>query len=170
MAAKDRYTAVPVTIWANEKWKRTLDRDDQWLFGLLWTWPTRNYGGFVPLIPAVWATCAADTTTEDVLQILKNLAAERMVLTDPDTAELWLRPFIRHDAMHSPNIYVSALNKIRECQSPTLRRAAWNEVLSIHPPALKSDKPEVRDKMHQRISDAFEELRVQMSPEEGHRL
>lgn len=160
MTTQNRYTAVPVTIWANEKWK-ALAQDTRWLLGLLWTWPARNYAGFVPLQPVAWARCAANATAEDVSRTLKKLVADGMALIDTDTQELWIRPFIRRDAITSPNIYVSALARIQECQSPTLRRAAWNEVLDLHPPAVKSAKPEVRE----RIQDAFERLKAQMESE-----
>jgi hypothetical protein len=138
----------------------------QWLFRLFWTHPDLNSGGYITLAPQAWSTCASDLTVDIVQgQIDELMVMERggrsWVSVDDRTQELFVRPFIRLDAMKKPHIYVSAMRAVQACRSPMLQQDGWAEINDIHPPLLKRNPktdPEVYDKLEQQRDAAYDEL------------
>jgi hypothetical protein len=142
----------------------------QWLFRLLWTHPDLNSGGYITLAPQAWSGCASDLTVDivqgqvDELMVMK-CGDRSWVSVDDRTQELFVRPFIRLDAMKKPHIYVSAMRAVQACRSPVLQQDGWVEVNDIHPPLLKRNPktdPEVYDNLERQRDAAYDELKSVM--------
>lgn len=163
MAPTERYTPIPASLWAEGSWFIERSSRAQLLYFQLWTSDDRDAAGFVPLQPEAWAERSATSTLDTVALALTELVDLGDVLVDKRAGKVWLRRFIEQDAYNSPNVFVSAMKRIRTCPSRTLRIAAWHEIERLGLPVPKSDKPETRDKMLRRMEAAYGPLRDQMA-------
>jgi hypothetical protein len=165
MASDVRYTAIPATLWAGDSpFVTQLSARAQWLYLLLWTSEERDSAGFIPLQPTLWARCSKTTSKETVQSSIEELSAEGWLLVDEHMEQAWLCRFIEEDTWNNPNFYVSTLKVIRTCRSGPLRQAAWKEVRRLGLPPVKSEKPEVVEKMTGRMQAAYGALERHMRP------
>jgi hypothetical protein len=84
----------------------------------------------------------------------------------------WLTRFIRDDAFNSPNMFISACDRIRTCPSWMLRDAAWKEVQRLGQPIVRANpkKPDGHQKTQSRVNKAYDALKSKMlSNPEGFR-
>jgi len=165
LAPTVRFTPVPSSLWAEGSWFIERSSKAQLLYFQLWTSDDRDAAGFVPLQPDAWAERSTTSNTGTVGSALTELVHHGDILVDKRAGKAWLRRFIEQDAFNSPNVYVSAMKRVRTCPSRALRIAAWQEIQRLGLPVLKSEHPEIRDKMMRRMEAAFEPLRDQMADE-----
>jgi hypothetical protein len=116
-------------LWADEDWRK-LPADAMWLYAYLVSQPTTDTAGVFPTHHTKWAKAAADMTVERATDAAKALNAAGFIAVDHDTEEGVLTTYIADDEAGT-NIFVGALKRCRLVQSPTLRRALLDEVLSL---------------------------------------
>lgn len=95
---------VLVTIWSDDEWRET-PSSAQRLYLLLLSQSRLNLSGCLDLMPARWANCAPDTTTDDIERDIAELERRRYIAVDRETGELVVRSFTEHD------LAAGALNK-----------------------------------------------------------
>lgn len=150
------------SMWQTGSEYRSLPRDAQWLYELLFSQASITPAGCLPLQPTKWANCASDTTVGDVRNALAMLVDRRYVLVDEDTEELMVRTFINHDgAVNNPKLVKAIEAAVPRIESARLRAAAADQLAkalverqsigiangdgilpSSHKPAAISLKPE----------------------------
>lgn len=115
------YTRVLHSIWADEDFT-SIGADAQRLYLLLISQPDITAAGVLPLIERRWARLAPDTNPVDISTALDELDQAGFVVIDADTAELWVRSYIKHDELwRIPKGLISIKNARSRVLSPTIR-------------------------------------------------
>jgi hypothetical protein len=136
-----------------------LSQPEQLLLMKLWLSSHLDSAGFHPLQISKWARGSTPPMTEAQMRdVVGGLEAQHWIAVDYDTEEVFLRPFIRMDAQKQPQIYVAACRAVQAAQSPELQRAAWEQVLIVHPPKIKHDAKDPERQERQQTT-AYEDLR-----------
>ena len=144
-----------------------LSQPEQLLFIKLWLSPNLDCAGFHPLQIGKWARGSTPPMTDAQMRdVVGGLEAQNWIAADFDTEEVFLRPYIRCDACKQPQIYVSACRAVQTAESPELQRAAWEQVVIVHPPKLTTDDPDTRERLERQQTRAYEEL-LQFMQEHG---
>jgi hypothetical protein len=110
----------PTWLWFDPEFGK-LTAPAQRLFVFLWMHPDLNSAGFIALQPEVWSRTAYELTPEDVDASVDELLARNWVVVDDETGELWVRPFVRLDAIRKPYIWIAATRAVQTCRSHALR-------------------------------------------------
>lgn len=122
------YSKLFIRIW-NDPDFIGLDEAPQRLFLLLFSFPTRNNAGILPLTIKRWAGCSRDGSVEKVTAALLVLIECRFILVDWDTEEVLIRTFLKNDETYrQPNVMKNALGEAVKMASPTLRRTLGQEL------------------------------------------
>lgn len=117
------YANIVTAIWRHPEF-RALDAREQRIYLLLVTQPNISAAGVLPLTVGRWATCAADTTPEQIRAGLTILQNRRFIVFDTSTEELLVRSFVRWDGGHTnPKRRPVIGRDARDVESATLRRS-----------------------------------------------
>lgn len=126
------YARVKVSIWADTDF-RQLSWSAQALYFQLLTSPTLNLAGVADWRPNRLAPLTAGVTVEDLEDAAAELAERGYVVVDPETEEILIRSFIRHDGvMKSPNIAAAMAKDYAAVASAAIRRSIIFELRRIH--------------------------------------
>lgn len=118
-------------IWGDKDFTSLSAREQQ-VFMMLFSFPTRNLAGVVPLTLRRWATCTSDATVENITAALRVLEHVRFVIIDWDTEEVLIRTYIRNDEIwRQPNLMVRCLKFCHAVASETLRAAIAEELTRV---------------------------------------
>jgi hypothetical protein len=113
---------IKVTVWEVGSDFRQLPLDGQWAYEMLISQPQINNLGLLPYNPEKWWRFADDLTAVRLHQALTVLEQAAMTVTDPDTGELLVRTFIKHDRIwKQPKLVTNARKLIREVESERIR-------------------------------------------------
>ena len=129
--ARDRAN-INTAIWTDDDW-RELTRDEHWLYTLLLTHGTLSYAGVADWRPGRLAQNSSDTTADDVERIGALLQSKRFILIDPETEEVLVRSFLRHDGLlKQPKLAVSMVNAYGSVSSRMIRKVIIHELQRLH--------------------------------------
>jgi hypothetical protein len=129
--ARDRAN-INTGIWTDDDW-RELTRDEQWLYELLLTHPSLTYAGVCDWRPGRLAQNSSDTTGDDIERIGALLQSKRFIFIDPDTEEVLVRSFLRHDGLlKQPKLAVSMVNAYGSISSKPIRKVVIHELQRLH--------------------------------------
>lgn len=110
------YAKLMVNIWADRDFQ-ALTSAAQRAYILAVSQPGMSYCGVVSYTPKRWAGFSADTSAPKIARAVRELQDRVYVVVDPETEELLVRSFVRHDGV---------------LDSPNLMIAMWKDFASIH--------------------------------------
>lgn len=113
------HARLKTAVWSDKDWI-DLTPHAQRVYVLALSQADMSYAGVVPYLPRRWAALSAKTGVPMIRKAVAELEAAGYVVVDPDTQELLVRTFIRHD---------------RVLAVPNVARAmvtAWRAILSAH--------------------------------------
>lgn len=115
------YAKLKTGIWVNARF-RALTGAAQRAYTLAYSQAGVSMCGVVSYTPKRWAGFASDTSPAKITKAVRELQEACFVLVDPETEELLVRSFVRHDGvLDSPNLVI----------------AMWKDVSSIHSVLLR---------------------------------
>lgn len=126
------YARIKLAIWTDPDF-RALSNEAQRLYFLLLTSPTINMCGVADWRESRLAALSSDATLRSTQQAAWELGQAAMIAVDPDTEEVLVRSFVRHDGvLKSPNLAKAmvqayagtASQKLMAIISQEVRRAA----------------------------------------------
>lgn len=141
------YAKLLSSIWQDTDFT-LLPASAQRLYLLLVSQRTINLCGVIDLTPRRWASCAHDTTPDDVDEDLAALQQARFVVIDPDTDEVWVRSFIKHDVAGSGNVVKGFWSDHEEVVSAHLRdlicveAAQFDDIWNLRPEGIDVPTPD----------------------------
>jgi hypothetical protein len=119
---------IQTAIWASQDWRK-LGPIEQWLYELLLTHPSLSYAGVTNWIPKRLAFMAAGIDQDAINTAGANLQAARFIFVDPDTDEVVLRSFLRHDGLlKNPKVAVSMANDFAAIASTGIQKVIVHEL------------------------------------------
>jgi hypothetical protein len=136
------YAKVLTSIWTNRDFTG-LPSQAQRLYLLMLSQPHLSYCGVVPFTAKRWAGLSGDGSGKGLERSLAELEAADFVLHDPDTEEVLIRTFIRHDGvLKSPNICKAMVKDYCAVLSTKIREAIEAEFPGTLPAPLMKAFPE----------------------------
>jgi len=90
------HAKILTSIWADSDFT-SLSSDAQRMYFTLLAQPKLSLVGVLDYVPQRWATFSRDSTRRKVDAAIKELEDRAYVVVDPDTVELLIRSFVRHD-------------------------------------------------------------------------
>jgi len=148
------YGKLKKSRWRDDNWLK-LSTDCQWLYTYLLSQPNTDTAGVFPIQLSKWAKASPDMTVERVKAAAKQLADADWIVPDHDTEEGLIRTYIADDEAGSL-VFIGALNRALQAQSPVLRRRLLDEI-------LKLDRT-FTDREQQRIDELADSLDPPPSP------
>lgn len=122
------YAKLLVSIWQDPDF-RQLDADAQRLYLYLISQPDLTHCGAIPMRVRRWAGAAPDLTLAHIGAAVCKLRDARFVVIDPDTEELLVRSFMRHDgAAVNSNLRKAMELAIGQIESRNLQTVAVAEL------------------------------------------
>lgn len=169
------HARLNLDIWTDDDW-RDLTWHAQWLYLKLLSSPSLTFAGVADWRPARIVQHAAGLTLTDLECMAAELIGGRFILVDPESEEVAIRSFVKHDGMmRSPNVaaalvkahgavasralrglIVGQLQRLRDVQ-PSLRGWARPDVIRLlEKRALTFDEAltEVWDSLPDALRDA----------------
>jgi hypothetical protein len=120
-----KYGRILTEIWKDGDF-RSLPESAQRAYWMLLSQPDLMHCGVLPYRPSKWASLAADSTVERVRRGVDRLAADRFVVIDHSTQEMFIRTYLRHDdVLKQPNVAICAMRQFDDQIESPLIRAAW---------------------------------------------
>jgi hypothetical protein len=118
-----------ITVRIHEDDFKLLPAGPRCLYFLLVTQADIAACGYLPLTLRRWALDLAEEDRGNLTDWIKHLEAARFVLVDPDTEELLVRTFAKHDGGYkNPKRLLSVRSSANAVRSPFLRRALAEEL------------------------------------------
>lgn len=115
------HARIHVSIWSDEDF-RALPAVAQNMWFTLLSQPRLSYCGVLDYMPTRLAQLSAKATVRSVGSAVNRLVASRFVTVDPETGELLLRSFVRHDGLLSqPNVTKRMAKDYESVLSPALK-------------------------------------------------
>ena len=135
MSKVREYGKVYTSIWRDKDW-RDLTPDAQWLYMLLLSQPDISTCGVLVLLPNKWVTAAIGMSLERLEAATALLKERRFIVADPDTFEVLVRTYIRHDVggMGTWTVLMGALRATLRVQSSLLQRVLLDEIRRLDRP------------------------------------
>lgn len=126
------FARIKVNIWRDEDFC-ALPMAAKLLYLALVSAPKLTWCGTLDYSPKQLARIDGDMDPDRVEVILTILAERQFVLLDPDTDELAVRTFIRHDeVLRQPNVSRAAARALRAIVSDTVRGGLLGELRRLH--------------------------------------
>lgn len=124
-------------IWGDDDW-RGLTSPAQWLYLHLLSSPNITFAGIVDWRPPRIAALTAELTAADVDTFAGELIAERFILPDPDTEEVLIRSWVKHDGLlRSPNVTKALVKAHMGTASRVLRAVLVDQLIRLHDSGYK---------------------------------
>lgn len=128
------------TIWADPDFL-ALTPNAKVLYAAFISQPDISPAGLLPMTERRWRKWI-DGTAQSVDDALDELVERRFIITDDDTAEVWLRSFIRHDGrLDNSKLAVSVHAAVPVIRSPRIYSALHTEYPGIFPDGRGIDRP-----------------------------
>lgn len=136
--ARDR-ASIRIDMWGDGDW-RDLPIGAQHLYMLLMSHPTLSYAGVAEWHPGKLAAMTHGATSSDVIASATLLESEGFIVVEPDTDEVLVRSFIKHDGlMKQPKLVVSMTTAYAAVASRRIQLVIANEVQK-----MRDREPELR--------------------------
>jgi hypothetical protein len=120
-------------IWSEDDDFISLHAAAQRLYILIISQPTLSYAGVTSFTVRRWTRLAADTPAAEIRFAAQELADRRFIIIDEDTEEVFVRTYIRNDAiLANPNVAIAATRAYRQISSRTIRTAWIDELKRLH--------------------------------------
>lgn len=127
IVARD-YARIEVAIWRDPDF-RALTLPAQGLYLTLLTASSLNLCGVGDWRPKRLAAFSEGSTVDTIIGLAQELSDANFIIVDPDTEEVLVRSFIRHDqVLKSPNIAKGMRNQFPTIGSLDIMRAVADEV------------------------------------------
>jgi hypothetical protein len=123
------YGKLKKSRWRDDNWLK-LSTDAQWLYTYLLAQPNTDTAGVFPIQLTKWAKATPDMTGERIKAAAKQLADADWIVPDHDTEEGLIRTYVADDEAGGL-IFIGALNRALQAQSPLLRRRLLEEILKL---------------------------------------
>jgi hypothetical protein len=123
------YGKLKISRWRDDNWLK-LPTDCQWLYMFLLAQPTTDTAGVFPIQLTKWAKASPDMTVERVKTAAKRLDDAGWIVADHDTEEGLISSLVADDDAGGL-VFIGALNRALQAQSPLLRRRLLHEVLEL---------------------------------------
>lgn len=121
------HARIYLSIWESTDFTG-LTISEQWTYFALISSPDLSWCGVAPLLPQRLSMLARDAGAAKVSRALTGLDAAGFIIIDPDTAEIAVRTFVRHDGvMKQPNVLCAAIKAWDKVHSATIRSAIRGE-------------------------------------------
>ena len=98
LAVPRDHARIQTSIWRNREF-RDLGRDAQHLYFTILSQPTLSYCGVMDWWPNRLAALSAGTDEAEVFAAVKELIEAEFVFVDPNTSELLVRTYVKHDGV-----------------------------------------------------------------------
>jgi hypothetical protein len=122
------HARIYVSIWSNEDF-RNLPTTAQNMWFTILSQPRLSYCGVLDYLPTRLARLAKDSTVPKVQRAIGVLENAKFAITDPDTGELLLRTFVRHDGLlDQPNMAKAMAKDYETVLSPVIQAAIESEL------------------------------------------
>lgn len=119
------YAPIVLSVWRNDDFL-ALDSEAQRLYFLLISQPSMDYCGVIPYMPSRWSKLAKGSTMPRVKRAANDLETAGFVAIDRNTEELWVRSFVKHNAVLSqPNITKAMRSAFENIASLPIRQAFY---------------------------------------------
>lgn len=126
---------IKTAVWRDAEFTALTARAQRAYFMML-SQPTISLCGVLAYTPPRWCQFASDETPDTVEAALEELEAERFVVVDRDTAEVWIRTFIRHDGVaRSPKTLAAARGQAAGILSDRIRDGVEGEFALLDTPS-----------------------------------
>lgn len=136
--ARDR-ASIRIDMWGDGDW-RDLPMGAQHLYMLLLSHPTLSYAGVAEWHPGKLAAMTSGATVADVLAGAAILEQHGFIVVEPDTDEVLVRSFIKHDGlMKQPKLVVSMTTAYAAVASRRIQLVIAHEVQK-----MRDRDPEMR--------------------------
>lgn len=117
------YAPIYTSIWKDHDFTALTERAQR-VYLLAVSQPNVSYCGVVPYTAKRWARLASNTSPAQVSKAIAELEGAGFVLLDTDTEELWIRSFVRHNAvLRQPQIKKAMEREFEEVHSEPIRSA-----------------------------------------------
>ncbi|HZU46174.1 MAG TPA: hypothetical protein VFA16_02775 [Mycobacterium sp.] len=123
------YGKLKKSRWRNNDWLK-LTADAHWLYTYLLSQPNTDTAGVFPIQITKWAKGAADMTLDRIKTAARALADSDFIVVDWDTEEGLIRTYVADDEAGGL-VFIGALNRALQAQSPILRRQLLEEILGL---------------------------------------
>ena len=147
------YAQIQVAIWQDDDF-RALPPDAQHLYFLLLTSPKLNLAGVTDWRPnriATLAHCWDETAVRESAEILERAS---YILVDPQTEEVVVRTFIRHDGiLRNPKTAAGMASAWGSTYSQPIRQCIANEVSKLVADGIKDSVRSVIAPVLDHLSD-----------------
>lgn len=137
--ARDR-ASIRIDMWGDGDW-RDLSRAAQHLYMLLLSHPTLSYAGVAEWHPGKLAAMSSGTTVGEIVADAAALESHGFIVIEPDTDEVLVRSFIKHDGlMKQPKLVVSMANAYAAVASRRIQLVIAHEVqkMAVREPELRA--------------------------------
>ena len=122
------HAAIRLDMWSDDDY-RARSFLAQWLYEFLMTTATLSYAGVADWRPPRIAGHASDLTPEMVATAARELEEYFFVVTDPETEEILVRSFLRHDGLlKKPNVTKAMVTDFKAVVSMKLRAVIVHEL------------------------------------------
>lgn len=108
---------------------RALPDGAQWLYWVLLSQPELSMCGVLTEAAERWSRLATGVTAKTVRARLARLSADRFVVHDASTSEVWVRAYLRRDGvLAAPNFIVAMARAFGEVHSTVIREGIVAEI------------------------------------------
>lgn len=122
------HARIQTAIWSDPDFRQLPERAQRMYFVVL-SQPRLNYCGVLDYMPTRLAKFSADSTPKTVGNAVSILENRGFVLVDPDTSELLVRSFVRHDGLlDSPNVTKAMVKDYWAVLSDDIKKAVVEEL------------------------------------------
>lgn len=129
--ARDR-ASINTNLWTDQDW-RNLPTAEQHLYMMLLSHPTLSYAGVADWRTARLAAMTGDATPESITAAAEGLESARFVFVDPETEEILIRSFLRHDGLlKQPKLSISMVNAYGAIASARIREVVTHELQKLY--------------------------------------
>lgn len=149
------HARIYVSIWSNEDF-RDLPIAAQHMWFTLLSQPRLSYCGVLDYLPTRLAQLAAKSSVRSIQSAVNSLVAADFVSVDPETGELLIRTFVRHDGLLTqPNMTKAMAKDYEAVLSGRLQKAIEAELSRAYAddpdmkgwPALAASYPNLHAKV-----------------------
>lgn len=163
--ARDR-ASIRIDMWGDGDW-RDLTRDAQHLYMLLLSHPTLSYAGVAEWHPGKLAAMSYGATAAEIVADAAALESHGFIVVEPDTDEVLIRSFIKHDGlMKQPKLVVSMTTAYAAVASRKIQLVIAHEVQKMRDrePGMRAwEVKQVQTVLSARAS-AWADVGVELTP------
>lgn len=122
------HARIQTAIWSDPDFRQLPERAQRMYF-LALSQPRLNYCGVLDYMPVRLAKFAADSSPRTVANAVSVLESRAFVVVDPETSELLLRSYVRHDGLlEMPNVTKAMVKDYNAVLSDDIKKVVLEEL------------------------------------------